>query len=139
MHEAIAQSCDVYFYHVGTRGIDAWRSFYALRPSPAHGIDVAARSPGSCLAEGSGERSTGEAQTWFPGETVIVGIGQGYLLPTPAARDHRRPDRARGGTFAPRMVRAIRDTRTGATRRARAKPLPVVAPIPRTGRGESAA
>ena len=132
MHEAIAQSCDVYFYNVAnTVGIERLSELFTrFGLGQLTGIDVGGEKPG-LVPSPEWKRRTfpkGEGQTWFPGETVIVGIGQGYLLATPlqlatvAAKIG-----ARGRTFAPRMVTAIHDTRTGVTRRIAPKPLPVVA------------
>jgi penicillin-binding protein 2 len=53
------------------------------------------------------------AQVWFPGETVILGIGQGYMTSTPLQLAHMTAILAtRGKNFEPRLVRATRDPRT---------------------------
>jgi len=132
MHEAIAQSCDVYFYQVAnTVGIERLSQLFTrFGLGQLTGIDVGGEKPG-LVPSPEWKRRTfpkGEAQTWFPGETVIVGIGQGYLLATPlqlAAVAAKIA--ARGRTFAPRMVTAIRDTRSGVTEQLAARPLPLVA------------
>jgi penicillin-binding protein 2 len=47
---------------------------------------------------------------WFPGETVNMGIGQGYLLVTPLQLAHITGILAeRGRNFRPRVVKGMRD------------------------------
>ena len=49
-------------------------------------------------------------QVWFPGETVIFGIGQGYLIVTPIQLAHMTAIVAsRGKSFKPRLVKAFRE------------------------------
>ena len=54
-------------------------------------------------------------QVWYPGETVITGIGQGYMLTTPLQLAHAAATlAARGERYQPSLVRGIRDPVTGA-------------------------
>jgi penicillin-binding protein 2 len=71
---------------------------------------------------------TREMQVWFPGETVIVGIGQGYWSATPLQLAHATAVLAtRGPHFKPRLVRAVRDPVTRASEERAPQPLePVV-------------
>ena len=84
---AIVQSCDVYFY--GVAGLIGHRP-PARFPRRGSGSardrhrHPAASARGSCRRpRGRSRRSSAGAQVWFPGETVIAGIGQGYMLVTP--------------------------------------------------------
>jgi penicillin-binding protein 2 len=53
-------------------------------------------------------------QVWFPGETVIFGIGQGYLVVTPIQLAHMTSVVAsRGKSYKPRLVKAFRAPGTG--------------------------
>ena len=53
-------------------------------------------------------------QVWFPGETVIFGIGQGYLIVTPLQAAHMVSILAsRGKSYQPRLVKAYREQGTG--------------------------
>jgi penicillin-binding protein 2 len=55
-----------------------------------------------------------EAQMWFPGDTISIGIGQGYMTATPLQLAHSTATlAARGKRFKPRLVRAIRNVTTG--------------------------
>jgi penicillin-binding protein 2 len=62
-------------------------------------------------------------QTWYPGDTVNVGIGQGFLTITPIQLAHAASAMAmRGKRFQPRLAHAVRDAVTGKIRE--------VAPVP---------
>jgi penicillin-binding protein 2 len=68
-----------------------------------------------------------DMQVWFPGETIIAGIGQGYMLTTPLQLAHVAATIAmRGQRYAPRLVKKVRDAATGAVRELPATPLPPV-------------
>ena len=131
MHTAIAVSCDVYFYGVSAElGIDRMHEFLAqFGLGDKVGIDIAGERTG-LLPSTAWKRSAfkkREAQVWFPGETVIAGIGQGYMLATPLQLAHVAATIAmRGQRFKPRLVKGIRDARTGAVRQLPSEPLPAV-------------
>ena len=81
--QAIVESCDVFFYETALRiGIDriaAMAERFGLgRPS---GIDLPGEESGLVPTREWKQAVIGGA--WRPGETVITGIGQGYLLATP--------------------------------------------------------
>ena len=86
MHSAIAQSCDTYFYAVAERlGIDRMHDFLAkFGLGEKTGIDIEgerkALLPSREWKKGNFKRK--DMQVWFPGETLITGIGQGYMLAT---------------------------------------------------------
>lgn len=83
MHEAIAQSCDVYFYdlarRVGVDGIAAMAKRFGLG-SPL-GLDLPGEQPGLVPTSQWKRETLGEP--WQKGETLVIGIGQGYMLATP--------------------------------------------------------
>jgi penicillin-binding protein 2 len=67
-------------------------------------------------------------QVWFPGETVITGIGQGYLLVTPVQLAHAAATiAARGKRFQPSMLHALRDPISGKMKPVAPEPLAGVA------------
>lgn len=132
MRKAIATSCDVYFYDLANvMGIDRIHDYLAQfglgKPT---GIDIAGER-GGILPSTQWKKQAftrKEAQTWYPGETISVGIGQGYMSATPLQLAHFTATlAARGQRFQPRMVRAIRDVESGTLRE-----LPPIALPPAT-------
>ncbi len=131
MHSAIAQSCDTYFYEMANRlGINALHDFLVrFGLGGETGIDIAGERSGVVPSPEWKKQAfkRREQQIWFPGETVIAGIGQGYVLTTPLQLAHVAATIAsRGKRFEPRLVRAVRDSGTGETRELPAKELPPV-------------
>ncbi len=80
---AIAQSCDVYFYDLAlSMGIDRLHEFLAkFGFGERTGIDISGELAG-LLPSRQWKRATRNLP-WFPGETLIAGIGQGFVLTTP--------------------------------------------------------
>jgi penicillin-binding protein 2 len=83
LHKAIVQSCDVYFYELAHGlGIDRMHEFLAhFGFGRRTGLDVAGERGGLLPSREWKRESRG--QPWYPGETVIMGIGQGYFMVTP--------------------------------------------------------
>lgn len=81
--EAITQSCDVYFYRLaGMLGIDRIHSFLQqFGFGEKTGIDLDEEKSG--LLPSREWKLGKKKQVWFPGETLIAGIGQGYHQVTP--------------------------------------------------------
>jgi penicillin-binding protein 2 len=112
--EAISRSSDVYFYRLAsTLGIDRMAAF--LEPfgyGQLTGIDISGEKAG-LLPSPEWKRKAfkrPEDKVWFPGETVNMGIGQGYLLVTPLQVAHIAGILAeRGRSFRPRLVKGMRD------------------------------
>ncbi len=120
LHDAISQSCDVYFYEISRDiGIDRMHEYLtAFGLGSATGIDVTGEASGIVPSRDWKRRqfSTRENQVWFPGETVIASIGQGYMEATPLQLAHATATLAmRGERFRPRLVRAVEDPLTGET------------------------
>jgi penicillin-binding protein 2 len=107
--DAIAQSCDVYFYDLAhALGIDRLHSFLDLfgfgRRSE---VDIPSESRG--LSPSSEWKRASRSQAWFPGETLISGIGQGFNQTTPIQLAHATAILAmRGVAMKPQVVRASR-------------------------------
>jgi len=80
---AITQSCDVYFYDLAvSMGIDRIHHYLAqFGFGIKTGIDLQGELAGLLPSPDWKRRKHGEP--WFPGETVITGIGQGFFLTTP--------------------------------------------------------
>jgi penicillin-binding protein 2 len=83
MIEAIAQSCDVYFYElarkVGVDGIAAMARRFGL--GARLDIDLPGERPG--LVPDRAWKLATQGVPWQKGETLVVGIGQGFLQATP--------------------------------------------------------
>jgi penicillin-binding protein 2 len=110
LHEAIAQSCDVYFYQLARDlGIDRLNAAMTLFGfGRATGIDLPNESPG--LMPSRHWKETRRKEPWYPGETLIAGIGQGYWLATPLQLAHATVALSRQGyRRAPRVVGQIED------------------------------
>jgi penicillin-binding protein 2 len=73
----------VYFYRLAaTLGIDHMHSFLQkFGFGEKSGIDLVGEKSG--LLPSREWKSARKNQTWYPGETIITGIGQGYLQVTP--------------------------------------------------------
>ena len=83
LDSAITQSCDVFYYKLAhDMGIDAMSGFLdQFGFGRRTGIDLNGESRG-ILPSRAWKRRT-RHQPWYPGETIIAGIGQGYFLTTP--------------------------------------------------------
>lgn len=103
--KAVIESCDTYFYDMAVEaGID--------RLSPAMALFGFGRPVGQdVIGDGVGVLPSREwkraqfRQAWFPGETVIAGIGQGYWTTTPIQLAAATTALANRGTLvAPQFV-----------------------------------
>jgi penicillin-binding protein 2 len=83
LHSAIAQSCDVYFYDLAyDLGIERLYSFLTrFSFGKKTGIDISGELSGLIPSPAWKQKSLGKQ--WYAGETIIAGIGQGYMLTTP--------------------------------------------------------
>lgn len=109
MNKAIAQSCDVYFYDLGHQlGIDRMHDFlYKFGLGQRTQLDTVGEARG-ILPSPQWKRDA-RGQVWFPGETIITSIGQGYMLTTPLQLAMMTAVIAtRGQTYQPRFVKAKR-------------------------------
>ncbi|MFM1892724.1 MAG: penicillin-binding protein 2 [Pseudomonadota bacterium] len=107
---AIVQSCDVYFYdlarEVGVDGLHQFLSQFSF--GQRTGVDLVGERPG--LLPSRDWKRAARREPWYPGETLIMGIGQGYFLTTPLQLAAATAAVANGGTFhEPRVVAAIED------------------------------
>ncbi len=114
LNDAIAQSCDVFFYDLARElGIERMAEFLVdFGLGAATGIDVSGESPGLVPSPAWKRQAFAKAgdKVWFPGETVIAGIGQGYMLATPLQLASAIATvAARGKRYPPRLLRALRE------------------------------
>ncbi len=114
LHKAIVQSCDVYFYELAhTLGIDKIYSYLSqFGFGQRTGIDLQGELSG-LLPSREWKRRT-RHQPWFPGETLITGIGQGFFLTTPLQLASATATLAdRGQRRQPHIVYAEQDPDSG--------------------------
>ena len=114
MRQAIAESCDVYFYKVAERmGIGRMDEFMkTFGYGSLTGIDIPGEKPG-LYASPEWKRHNFKRpadQVWFPGETISMGIGQGPITVTPLQQAHIAAEIAERGQLiaTPRLVTATR-------------------------------
>ncbi len=88
LHKAIVQSCDTYFYNLAHKmGIDPITDIYQQfgLGSPT-GIDLIGELSG--VVPGKEWKRANLNESWYPGETLITAIGQGFALATPLQLAH---------------------------------------------------
>ncbi len=83
LHKSIVQSCDVYFYDLAlSLGIDGMHDYLEhFGFGRKTGVDIIGELSG--LLPSREWKRQRRNQPWFPGETIITGIGQGFFLTTP--------------------------------------------------------
>lgn len=114
MHKSIVVSCDTYYYRLANdMGIDRMHQYLSqFGFGRKTGIDLNGELAGVLPSREWKARHS--KQPWYPGETVIAGIGQGYNLATPLQLAVATAALANGGTvMQPQLVRTIIDGRTG--------------------------
>ncbi|MCH8248301.1 MAG: penicillin-binding protein 2 [Proteobacteria bacterium] len=114
LHDAIEQSCDVYFYQLGVNlGIDNMHDYLTrFGLGSATGVDVLGEKPGLVPSREwkRNNFSDSDNQRWYHGETVIAAIGQGFMLTTPLQLASAVGTLAmRGDRYRPHLVAAVED------------------------------
>jgi len=114
LHDAIVQSCDVYFYELAlATGIDRMHEYLSsFGFGERTGIKLGGESRG--LVPSRAWKRNARGEPWFPGETLITGIGQGYVLATPLQLATATAAIAmRGVRLRPRLVDRAVDPASG--------------------------
>jgi penicillin-binding protein 2 len=130
LEQAIAQSCDVYFYQVAVNlGID--RIDQVLNEfgfGHATGVDIPNEKAGILPSKAWKQRVY--HQNWYLGETVNMGVGQGYFTVTPVELALAVSRLAmRGGGFKPHLVHALHDPVKNTMTVVTPEPLPPIKDI----------
>lgn len=124
---SIAQSCDTYFYDLAYRmGIERFSGYMRqFGFGERTGIDLTSESSGLMpTAEWKEKR---HKRNWYPGDTVNIGIGQGYWLATPVQLAHATTIVAnRGVRLKPHLLRGVRSTRNEDASVLKPEPFPPV-------------
>lgn len=113
LHRSVVVSCDTYYYGLANDlGVDAIHRFMVpFGFGERTGIDIDGELAG--LQPSSEWKWQRFKQKWYAGDTISVGIGQGYWLATPLQLATAVATLANGGTpVRPRLVRAVQDART---------------------------
>jgi penicillin-binding protein 2 len=124
LHKSIVVSCDTYYYGLAHEmGIDNIHRFFGQfgfgKPT---GIDIAGEVGGLLPSEQWKMRRF--QQKWFPGDTISVGIGQGYNLATPMQLAHATSVLAnRGVIFRPHIVRHVQNSQTNSLTTVEVEPV----------------
>jgi penicillin-binding protein 2 len=114
LHRSVVESCDVYFYELALElGIDRMHDFLGLFGFGAPtGIDLGTESRG--LLPSRGWKRNKYNKPWYPGETLITGIGQGFTLATPLQLAAATATLAnRGLRLQPQLVERMVDIAAG--------------------------
>jgi len=117
MRKAITISCDTFFYGLAHEmGIHAITDFVRhFGFGQRTGIDIRGELEG-LLPTPEWKRRRWN-QPWYPGETVIFGIGQGYMLATPMQLAQATSIFANNGVaMKPHLVTGIQDSMSGVVR-----------------------
>jgi penicillin-binding protein 2 len=131
LHDALVQSCDVYFYEISRAiGIDTMQVYLdQFGLGRQTGLDMIGETGGLVPSRAWKRTAFRERadQVWFPGETVIASIGQGYMLASPLQLANATAALAmRGKRFRPHLVAAFEDPLTGRRTLIAPEPLPDV-------------
>ena len=136
MHKSIVDSCDTYYYMLANEmGIDNIAKYLGpMGFGRLTGIDIEGEVPGilPSTAWKAKRFKKPEQQKWYPGETISIGIGQGYNAYTPLQLAHATSTLANDGKVkVPHLVRTVENAKTGAK-------TVVNPPIPQGPDGQSA-
>ena len=118
MTKAIVVSCDTYFYLLAndTDIDDTWRFMSSLGFGRPTGIDIEGESEGVLPSQEWKKKRfrKPEQQKWYAGETVSIGIGQGYNAYTPIQLAQATAAIANNGVmYRPHLVKYIENINTG--------------------------
>ncbi|MDD5374669.1 penicillin-binding protein 2 [Acidithiobacillus sp.] len=112
LREAIRDSNDVYFYQIAMRlgAIQLGNGLAHFGFGQRSGVDLPGESAGVIPSPLWLRRHYG--QTWYQGQTVMMGIGQGYLLSTPLQLARATASIANGGRL---VIPHMKQSSGGAT------------------------
>ena len=110
LHDALVQSCDVYFYKLGHRlGINNLAK-YATKLGLGELTGIVLKGEKSGLVPSKQWKKKFKNEPWYPGETISASIGQGYNLVTPLQSARMISTIASGGLLVrPYLVKRIED------------------------------
>ncbi|HET8849628.1 MAG TPA: penicillin-binding protein 2 [Marinobacter sp.] len=107
--DAVAESCDIYFYEIASEmGVDVMYQYLsAFGFGEDAALDVSGAQEG--LLPSREWKRAERNQPWYPGDSVNMGIGQGFFLATPLQMATATALIAnRGAWVEPRLLKDIR-------------------------------
>jgi penicillin-binding protein 2 len=113
LHKSVVVSCDTYFYALANEmGIDTIHRFMTQFGFGSRtGIDIEGELAG--LQPSTEWKWQRFKQKWYAGDTISVGIGQGYWLATPLQLAAATATLANDGVVVhPRLLKAVQDSKT---------------------------
>jgi penicillin-binding protein 2 len=128
LHRSIVVSCDTYYYGLAAdMDVDQQHAFLSqLGFGAPTGIDIDGEK-GGLLPSREWKRKRfkrPDEQKWYVGDSVSVGIGQGYFLATPLQLAFASAVVANNGVaYRPHVVSRVVDARSGDTRQIEPEPL----------------
>ncbi|MEY2633808.1 MAG: hypothetical protein RIR00_2462 [Pseudomonadota bacterium] len=128
MYKSIVHSCDTYYYMLANDlGIDNIARFMAqFGFGQRTGVDLSGESEGVLPSPEWKKRrfKKPEQQKWYAGETISIGIGQGYNAYTPIQLAQAVATLANNGVmYRPHLVKYIADAKSGEQRQIEPNPL----------------
>ncbi len=108
LRQAIVESCDVYFYDLAfNMGVDRMHEFgLHFGFGDETGLDIPSERPG--LWPSRAWKRGMHGLPWFPGDSLNMSIGQGYVLATPLQLAVMTATLASRGTLIkPRLVKSV--------------------------------
>ena len=132
IRSALEQSVNTYFYQLAVDlGIDRMHDYLTqFGFGLVTGIDVPGEGKG--LLPSREWKRMAHAQPWYPGETVIAGIGQGFNLVTPLQLANAVATLVNGGNrYEPRLLYA---TKQAGDERAQRNIVPLALQVPKKNR-----
>ncbi len=114
LHRALVESCDIYFYRMGTRLPIDTISHYSRQFGLGEATGIALPGEKGGLIPSTEWKRRVRKEPWYPGETLSVAIGQGYVLATPLQMATMISAVAADGWWrTPQLVKKRRNRQTG--------------------------
>jgi penicillin-binding protein 2 len=126
LRRSISESCDVYYYRLaqdlGIGRLHAFLTRFGLGSKT--GIDLPGESAG--LVPSAPWKQAQRKEPWYLGETLIAGIGQGFMLATPVQLATAASALARrGGYLVPHLGGQLENSISGESREVTVREVPM--------------